>query len=105
MCEYMMSVELVQDSVLTLYQHWTKISNSVSRSMEWPERRGGHAATCVSGPLLVIMGGGMSKETMTSDCWIYDFTTMLWKKVLASEICFLYFMTRVTSCTCSFDYM
>ena len=54
--------------------------------MEWPERRGGHAATCVSGPLLVIMGGAMSRETITSDCWIYDFTTMLWKKVLVSEI-------------------
>ena len=59
--------------------------------MEWPKRRGGHAATCVSGPLLVIMGGAMSRETMTSDCWIYDFTTMLWKKVLVSEIMFVVF--------------
>ena len=78
--------ELAQDeSVLTLYQHWTKISNAVSRSMEWPERRYSHAATCVSGPLLVIMGGAMSRETTISDCWIYDFTTMLWKKVLVIE--------------------
>ena len=46
------------------------------RSLEWPEERYGHAATCVSGPLLVIMGG-----EDTSDCWIYDLTTMLWKKV------------------------
>ena len=58
--------------------------------MEWPERRGTHAATCVSGPLLVIMGGMINAKTMTSDCWIYDFTTMLWKKVLVSEICLLY---------------
>ena len=50
--------------------------------MEWPKRRGGHVATCVSGPLLVIMGGMMNMKTMTSDCWIYDFTAMLWKKVL-----------------------
>ena len=60
--------------------------------MEWPERRGGHAATCVSGPLLVIMGGMMDMKTMTNDCWIYDFTTMLWKKVLVSEnnVCCVY---------------
>ena len=58
--------------------------------MEWPESRYGHAATCVSGPLLVIMGGAIS-TIMTSDCWIYDFTTMLWKKVLLNEISLLYF--------------
>ena len=71
---------------LTLYQHWTKISNTVSRSMQWPERRCAHAATCVSGPLLVILGGATNWETMTSDCWIYDFITMLWKKVLHNLI-------------------
>ena len=59
--------------------------------MEWPEKRGGHAATCVSGPILVIMGGVVDSETI-SDCWIYDFTTMLWKKVLVSETCLLYFV-------------
>ena len=53
--------------------------------MEWPEKRGVHAATCVSGPLLVIMGGLAYVEMVTSDCWIYDFTTMLWKKVLVIE--------------------
>ena len=58
--------------------------------MEWPDRRYSHAATCVSGPLLVIMGGAMSRETMTSDCWIYDFTTMLWKKVLVVEFVAFY---------------
>ena len=67
--------------LLFIYQHWTEISehtvlSATIRSVEWPERRYGHAATCVSGPLLVIMGG-----EDTSDCWIYDLTTMLWKKV------------------------
>ena len=64
-----------------LYQHWTKISkptrlSATIRSFEWPEERYDHAATCVCGPLLVIMGGDG-----TSDCWIYDLTAMLWKKV------------------------
>ena len=54
--------------------------------MEWPESRYGHVATCVSGPLLVIMGGTVNWKTMASDCWIYDFTTLLWKKILVSEI-------------------
>ena len=71
-----------------LYQHWTKISKPISlaasvRSLEWPEERYGHAATCVSGPLLVIMGGVDNRIETISDCWIYDFTAMLWKKVHA----------------------
>ena len=53
--------------------------------MEWPAKRGVHAATCVSGPLLVIMGGMMNTETVTGDCWIYDFTTKRWKKVIVME--------------------
>ena len=69
-----------------LYQHWTKISKPTSlsasiRSLEWPEKRYSHAATCVSGPLLVIMGGVDNEIVMISDCWIYDLTAMLWKKV------------------------
>ena len=85
---------LAQDeSVLTLYQHWTKISKptvltAIISSVGWPDRRYGHAATCVSGPLLI--GGTMNTETTSSDCWIYDFTTMLWKKVLVSEIVLFY---------------
>ena len=71
---------------LLLYQHWTKISKPAGLSasvcsLEWPEERYNHAATCVSGPLLVIMGGFGSWMQITSDCWIYDFTAMLWKKV------------------------
>ena len=69
-----------------LYQHWTKISKPTSlaasvRSLEWPEKRYSHAATCVSGPLLVIIGGMDNKIGTISDCWVYDFTAMLWKKV------------------------
>ena len=40
-----------------------------------------HATTCVSGPLLVIVGG-RSGHSAISDCWIGDFTTNQWKKVL-----------------------
>ena len=67
----------------SLYQHWTKISNPTSLvvSVRWPEKRFSHAATCVSGPLLVIMGGMATWKEMTGDCWIYDLTAMLWKKV------------------------
>ena len=69
----------------SLYQHWTKISKPTIlvasvRLSKWPEKkkkkRFSHAATCVSGPLLVIM-----EEVPSSDCWIYDLTAMLWKKV------------------------
>ena len=68
--------------------------------MKWPERRCGHtAATCVSGPLLVTMGGAKSSKTMTNDCWIYDFITMLWKKVLVIEICNSWLYTLRCSCT------
>ena len=37
----------------------------------------------MSGPLLVIMGGVTVDflVEMISDCWIYDFTAMLWTKV------------------------
>ena len=70
----------------SLYQHWTKISKPTSLatsvcSSEWPEERHSHAATCVSGPLLVIMGGMGTRIEIISDCWIYDLTAMLWKKV------------------------
>ena len=84
--------ELAQDeSVITLYQHWTKISKptgltTIFSLLKWPERRGAHAAICSSGPMLVIIGGAMSRETLTSNCWIYNFTTMLWKKVLLINI-------------------
>ena len=69
-----------------LYQHWTNISKptglaAIVHSLERPEERSGHAATCVSGPLLVIMGGVDSEIKMISNCWIYDLTAMLWKKV------------------------
>ena len=72
--------------LLFIYQHWAKISKPTKlsaffHSLKWPEERYGHAATCVAGPLLVIMGGTMDWETMTSDCWIYNLTAMLWKKV------------------------
>ena len=49
---------------------------------EWPENRYSHAATCISGPLLVIVGGSRRAQTIVSDCCICDLNTSLWKKVL-----------------------
>ena len=55
-------------------------------------RRHAHAATCISGPLLVIVGGWVTGE-MTCDCWIYDFTTMHWK-----QVSMLYYKYLVIGC-------
>ena len=66
-------------SLLFLFQHWSKISKPVDRSVKWPEERVGHAGTCVSGPVLVIVGG--IRLSILSECWICDTTDMLWKKV------------------------
>ena len=60
---------------------WTKINKPVNRSVEWPTGRHGHAATCVSGPLLMIVGGKSDRRSAIRDCWIHDLTTMKWKKV------------------------
>ena len=51
-----------------------------SLPVEWPERRFFHATTCVSGPLLVIVGGD-SGQGAISECWISDLITKQWKKV------------------------
>ena len=67
-----------------LYQHWTKISKPTGLTAifrSWPKERYNHAETFVSGPLLVIMGGVDRWIEVTSNCWIYDLTAMLWKKV------------------------
>ena len=61
-------------------QHWTRINKLIKRSVELPERRYCHATTCVSGPLLVIVGG-YNGWSAISDCWIGDLTTKQWKKV------------------------
>ena len=62
------------------YQDWTRINKPINRSVKWPEGRCDHATTCVSGPLLVIVGGRSGWRTI-SDCWIGDLTTKQWKKV------------------------
>ena len=74
-------------------QHWTKLSNPVTRSVIWPDKRQGHAACALSGPLLVIMGGKNSEDALICDSWIYDFTTKLWKKVQYSS-CISYSLTN-----------
>ena len=45
----------------------------------------GHAAACVSGSLLVMVGGRNTRslsEYSLSECWICDTATMLWSKVI-----------------------
>ena len=56
---------------------------SVSHSVEWPqERRSSHAASHLSGPLFVIVGGaGKSYCHTLNDMWLCDTTTKLWTKV------------------------
>ena len=47
--------------------------------MEFPQKRSHHAATHLSGPLFVIVGGmGQSSDTL-NDMWLCDTTTKLWK--------------------------
>ena len=45
--------------------------------VDWPQERTSHAATHLSGPLFVIVGG-----FCRSDMWLCDTTTKLWKMVL-----------------------
>ena len=59
--------------MVQLEQH----QSSVGRSVECPQARYSHAATHLSGPLFVIMGGfGLA------DLWLCDTATKLWKMVL-----------------------
>ena len=50
--------------------------------MEWPWERSSHAATHLSGPLFVIVGGMDKPYNSLHDMWLCDTTTKLWKKVL-----------------------
>ena len=81
-CEHVCYKVIAQDeSALPLtMQHWTRINKPINRSVEWPERRFFHATTCVSGSLLVIVGG-LSGQNTISDSRICDLTTKQWKKV------------------------
>ena len=50
--------------------------------MEWPQRKSFHAATHLSGPLFVIVGGSGRYGRTLNDMWLCDTTTKRWKKVL-----------------------
>ena len=63
-------------------QHWSNISTSIGLSVEWPQKRNHHAATHLSGPLFVIVGGEDESYDTLNDMWLCDTTTKLWKKVL-----------------------
>ena len=76
----MLRVCIAQNESALPLQHWTRINKPINHSVECPEERCDHATTCVSGPLLVIVGGA-SGRGIISDCWIVDLITKQWKKV------------------------
>ena len=80
-CEHVCYKVIAQDeSALPLTS--TGPGSTNLSTAQWNGLRGGvnHATTCVSGPLLVIVGGYSVRGTI-SDCWIGDLTTKQWKKV------------------------
>ena len=54
----------------------------MGHSVEWPRERSSHAATHLSGPLFVIVGGEDLSYDILNDIWLCDTATKLWKKVL-----------------------
>ena len=47
-----------------------------------PQRRSHHAATHLSGPLFMIVGGMDKSGYALNEMWLCDTTTKLWKMVL-----------------------
>ena len=75
-------------------QNWTKIKKPISQSVQWPERRRAHAASHITGPMFVMIGGFDAFDcygygSSWSDMWLYD--TNQWIKV--------FHMNLVTTCT------
>ena len=68
-------------------QNWSKIKKPVSQSVQWPVGRRAHAASHITGPVFVMIGG-YGGGTL-SDMWIYD--PNQWIKV--------FHMNLVTTCT------
>ena len=60
----------------------SNISTSIGHSVEWPQKRTHYAATHLSGPLFVIVGGMDQSGFTLMDMWLCDTTTKLWKRVL-----------------------
>ena len=72
-------VSIVHNNLDFSPQHWSNIS--IDPSIEWPLERSHHAATHLSGPLFVIVGGLDQSYHTLKDMWLCDTTTKLWKKV------------------------
>ena len=70
-------------------QNWSKIKKPVSQSVQWPERRQYHAASHITGPVFVMIGGYQVKNsevlpnTQSADMWLY---TNQWIKVFHKNL-------------------
>ena len=65
---YTVSMSVNKSRIILFFllpQHWTRINKRtiLFRSVKWPKGRYAHATTCVSGPLLVIVGGDNGRNT------------------------------------------
>ena len=80
-------------------QHWSNISTFIGHSVEWPRKRIHHAATHLSGPLFVLVGGVDQYAHTLKDMWLCDTTTKLWKNVLflVTVLCVQYKRTNTKS--------
>ena len=56
------------------------INKPVIKSVQWPGRRSGHAASHITGTMFVMIGGQGYGSTL-SDVWLCD--TNQWNKVLS----------------------
>ena len=62
------------------------MSKPVARSVQWPERRRYHAATCVNDSVLVMVGGQDEVYNTLTECWTCDTAAILWKEVYISVL-------------------
>ena len=79
----------------------TGLMSIFSREL-WPDERQGHAAVCLCSSVLMIMGGRNMLNT-NGDCWIYNLTTEIWKKVNCIIILSMNYINKLSTSTCFFS--
>ena len=78
----LLPVPAVHDNSVPLPSTGATSDTSIGHSVERPQERNHHAATHLSGPLFVVVGGEYQPFRTLNDMWLCDTTTKLWKKVL-----------------------